>query len=75
MCRHDEKGCCIFCAPLEPYDDGYLRAQNIKHLSFHSYLKKLAGGIDKYALCSVIQYTKFLNANPCFNLLGENLQL
>jgi len=47
MCRHAANGQCIFCAPLEPYDDTYLRAQGIKHLSFHSYLKKLTGGIDK----------------------------
>lgn len=47
MCRHGENGQCVFCAPLEPYDEGYLREQNIKHLSFHSYLRKITGGVDK----------------------------
>lgn len=47
MCRHGENGKCVYCAPLEPYDEGYLKEQNIKHLSFHSYIKKLKGGVDK----------------------------
>lgn len=47
MCRHGDMGQCVFCAPLEPYDDGYLKEQNIKHLSFHSYLRKITGGVDK----------------------------
>jgi len=47
MCRHGENGCCVFCAPMEPYDEAYLKEQNIKHISFHSYLKKLTGGVDK----------------------------
>jgi len=48
LCQHGENSGCIHCSPLEPYDEGYLREHNIKHLSFHSYLRKMMGGIDKY---------------------------
>lgn len=47
MCRHGDTGCCLHCAPLEPYDEGYLKENNIKHISFHSYLRKLTNGVDK----------------------------
>ena len=48
-CQHGVKGQCINCAPLEPYNQTYLDSHEppIRHLSFHSYLRKLAGGADK----------------------------
>nr|CAG4634776.1 EOG090X05T8 [Alona affinis] len=50
-CLHGENSSCIHCLPLEPYDAGYLKEHNIKHMSFHAYLRKLSSGLDggKYA--------------------------
>ncbi|XP_076243670.1 nuclear protein localization 4 isoform X2 [Calliopsis andreniformis] len=47
LCRHGANGCCVHCSPLEPFDEAYLKEQNIKHLSFHSYLRKLTAGVDR----------------------------
>ncbi|KAK0095656.1 hypothetical protein PV326_007743 [Microctonus aethiopoides] len=47
LCRHGANGCCVHCSPLEPFDESYLKEQNIKHLSFHSYLRKLTAGVDR----------------------------
>ncbi|KAG7209636.1 hypothetical protein KM043_011283 [Ampulex compressa] len=47
LCRHGANGCCVHCSPLEPFDEVYLKQQNIKHLSFHSHLRKLTAGVDR----------------------------
>ncbi|XP_044016289.1 nuclear protein localization protein 4 homolog isoform X3 [Aphidius gifuensis] len=47
LCRHGANGCCVHCSPIEPFDEAYLKEQNVKHLSFHSYLRKLTAGVDK----------------------------
>ena len=50
-CLHGDNSSCIHCLPLEPYDAAYLKDLNVKHMSFHAYLRKLSSGLDggKYA--------------------------
>ena len=33
--------------PYDPYDEEYLKSQNIKFMSFHSYIRKLSAGMSK----------------------------
>ncbi|KAH9495810.1 Nuclear protein localization protein 4 [Bulinus truncatus] len=49
LCRHGPQGKCLHCVPLEPYDKEFLSKCDppIKFLSFHSYIRKLTGGVDK----------------------------
>lgn len=41
LCKHGDKGMCEYCSPLPPWDKNYHEENNIKHISFHSYLKKI----------------------------------
>lgn len=49
LCRHGDQGKCLHCVPYEPFDEEYLANVNppIKFLSFHSYIRKRTGGLDK----------------------------
>ncbi|XP_050308450.1 nuclear protein localization protein 4 homolog [Anthonomus grandis grandis] len=47
LCRHNVNSKCVHCSSLEPFDEAYLKEQNVKHLSFHSYLRKMMSGVDR----------------------------
>lgn len=37
----------MHCSQLEPWDEAYLKEHKLKHLSFHSYIRKLTSGVDR----------------------------
>lgn len=42
LCTHGVRAMCEYCSPLESYDAAFHVEHGIKHLSFHSYLRKIA---------------------------------
>eukprot|EP00118_Oscarella_pearsei_P001929 m.8922 g.8922 ORF g.8922 m.8922 type:complete len:587 (+) comp20980_c0_seq1:21-1781(+) len=49
LCHHGVNAKCVHCLPVEPFDENYLKSRDppIKHLSFHSYVRKITSGVDK----------------------------
>lgn len=47
FCRHGDKGMCEYCSPLPPWDKSYREEHQIKHMSFHSYVKELDESTNK----------------------------
>lgn len=47
LCKHGDKGMCEYCSPLPPWDKEYHEEHNIKHISFHSYLKQINQATNK----------------------------
>ena len=46
-CQHQGNSQCVHCIPYDPFDEEYLKEQKIKFMSFHSYIRKLSGGLSK----------------------------
>lgn len=61
LCKHGDKGMCEYCSPLPPWDKEYHETNNIKHISFHSYLKKIMQDTNKSNGSSYIQPLSKLN--------------
>ncbi|CAJ0932099.1 unnamed protein product, partial [Mesorhabditis belari] len=47
MCHHNARQKCSHCLPIDPYDEEYLKSKDIKHMSFHAYVRKLTQGHGK----------------------------
>ncbi|VDO18360.1 unnamed protein product [Brugia timori] len=47
MCHHGTRQKCTYCLPLDPYDEDYLKKKDIKHMSFHAYVRKMTAGHGK----------------------------
>lgn len=56
MCNHNSNSRCVHCAPLDPYNEEYLKEHKINHLSFYSYIRKLQSGADRGKIVALEDY-------------------
>jgi nuclear protein localization family protein 4 len=62
-CRHGDNAMCDNCMPLPPYDENYTKEKKIKHLSIHSYIRKLMS--SKSDVDVVLEEPSFLVNAKC----------
>ncbi|KDQ54810.1 hypothetical protein JAAARDRAFT_160013 [Jaapia argillacea MUCL 33604] len=53
FCKHGSNAMCDHCMPLEPYDTAYHQEHNIKHISYHAYIRKLTPKTSSTAAASL----------------------
>lgn len=49
-CHHGPQSKCVNCMPLQPWDKAVQEGRDdttIKHLSFHTHIRKLTSGVDR----------------------------
>ncbi|XP_054281635.1 nuclear protein localization protein 4 homolog isoform X1 [Macrosteles quadrilineatus] len=63
-CQHVGNSRCFNCSSIEPYDEAYLREHNIKHMSFHAYLRKMTAGQDKGKYAALEDITCRIKPGP-----------
>ena len=53
-CSHKGNSRCIHCTDVDPWDGGYLKENNIKHMSYHTYIRMLQSGVSKVRMLILI---------------------
>lgn len=64
-CRHNARSKCSRCLPLDPFDAGYLAEKEIKHMSFHAYVRKVMGTEGRSSVLSYPLEAPVCRVKPC----------
>lgn len=62
---------CVHCIPYDPFDEEYLTEQKIKFMSFHSYIRKLSGGVSKGKFAPLQNISCKVKAGCCKGLCSK----